>query len=81
MLGSRDLIAADQHVFARLFVVARVAPDIEVEMTPKQVISGKDPQLERAVQEALRLLEAQPFEMKPEPPAPVRWKRPEGFKK
>jgi tricorn protease len=37
-----------------------VAPDIEVEYTPAEVINGRDPQLERAVQEALRLLEQNP---------------------
>ena len=58
-----------------------VAPDIEVIQEPKEVIAGKDPQLERAVQEAMKLLETQEFEMKPEPPAPVRWKRPEGWDK
>lgn len=56
-----------------------VAPDIEVIQTPKEVLEGKDPQLERGVQEALRLLEEQgEFEPKPEPKAPVRWKRAEG---
>jgi tricorn protease len=53
-----------------------VAPDIEVEMTPKEVIAGRDPQLERAVQEALRLLETQRFERKKEPPPPIRSRRP-----
>jgi len=33
-----------------------VAPDIDVENFPRDVIAGRDPQLERAVQEALRLL-------------------------
>jgi tricorn protease len=37
-----------------------VEPTIEVENTPAAVIAGRDPQLERAVQEALRLLEQQP---------------------
>ena len=55
-----------------------VAPDIEIEMTPKDVIAGHDPQLERAVQEALRLLETQRFERKMEPPRPVRSRRPGG---
>lgn len=58
-----------------------VAPDIEVIQDPKLVIQGRDPQLEKAVEEALRLLEKEEFEMKPEPPAPVRWKRPEGYDK
>ncbi|MGD2154303.1 MAG: PDZ domain-containing protein, partial [Gemmatimonadales bacterium] len=53
-----------------------VAPDIEVRNDPVPVIEGRDPQLEAAVQEALRLLETQAFELKPEPPPPVRWRRP-----
>jgi tricorn protease len=36
-----------------------VSPDIEVENTPAAVIAGHDPQLERAVQEAMKLLEQQ----------------------
>jgi tricorn protease len=55
-----------------------VAPDVAVEQTPKDVIAGRDPQLERAVQEALRLLQTQAVTMKPEPPAPVRARRPAG---
>ena len=35
-----------------------VAPDIEVEWTPKTVIAGTDPQLERAIEEILRDLES-----------------------
>ena len=53
-----------------------VPPDIEVEETPKEVLAGRDPQLERAVQEALRLLETKKFERKAEPPPPVRSRRP-----
>lgn len=56
-----------------------VAPDIEVHMTPADVIAGRDPQLEKAVEEALRLLKENPVELKPEPSPPVRWKRPEGW--
>ncbi|MDB4876735.1 MAG: Tricorn protease [Gemmatimonadetes bacterium] len=37
-----------------------IAPDIEVENTAADVIKGHDPQLERAVREALRLLEQSP---------------------
>jgi len=44
-----------------------VHPDIEVEMTPALVITGQDPQLERAVQEALRLLEEKPVVHPPRP--------------
>jgi tricorn protease len=49
-----------------------VPPDIEVEMTPRDVIAGRDPQLERAVQEALKLLETGRFVRKAEPPPPIR---------
>lgn len=53
-----------------------ISPDIAVEQTPKLVIEGKDPQLEAAVKEALRLLQTQEVILKPEPAAPIRWKRP-----
>jgi tricorn protease len=52
-----------------------VAPDIEVVMTPRDVIDGRDPQLERAVEEALRLLETEGVEFREEPDPPVRWRR------
>jgi tricorn protease len=35
-------------------------PDIEVDMTPQDQVGGRDPQLERAVAEAMRLLAARP---------------------
>ncbi|MEM7573805.1 MAG: PDZ domain-containing protein [Bacteroidota bacterium] len=54
-----------------------IAPDIEVIQEPKIVMQGRDPQLEAAVEEALRLLAIERFEMKPEPPGPVRSRRPE----
>jgi tricorn protease len=57
-----------------------VAPDIEVIQHPKETTKGNDPQLERAVEEALKLLKGNEFQLKPEPKAPVRWKRPEGYK-
>jgi tricorn protease len=47
-----------------------VAPDIEVEYTPAEVIKGRDPQIERAVQEALKLLEQKPVPRVPRP-API----------
>jgi tricorn protease len=53
-----------------------IAPDIAVEQYPKDVIAGRDPQLERAVAEALKLMETEGVELKPEPEAPIRWKRP-----
>ncbi len=49
-----------------------VAPDIEVEQDPAAVIAGRDPQLERAVAEAMRLLAEHPQVLKPQPPAPDR---------
>jgi len=53
-----------------------IAPDIEVMYDPKAIIEGRDPQLERAVTEALRLLNTQGVELKKEPAAPIRYKRP-----
>lgn len=47
-----------------------VAPDIEVDNAPADVIRGRDPQLERAVQEALRLLQQHPVPHVPRP-API----------
>ena len=47
-----------------------VAPDIEVEYSAPEVIKGRDPQLERAVQEALKLLEQNPVKRVPRP-API----------
>ena len=44
-----------------------VAPDIEIEMTPKEVIAGRDPQLEAAVAVVLAELEAAPFTRAPRP--------------
>ena len=53
-----------------------VAPDIEVRNDPKPVIEGGDPQLERAVAEALELLKTKKVEFKPEPEPPIRALRP-----
>jgi tricorn protease len=47
-----------------------ISPDIEVDYTPSAVINGHDPQLERAVQEAMRLLEQNPVRKVPRP-API----------
>ncbi|MBO6607423.1 PDZ domain-containing protein [Psychroserpens sp.] len=57
-----------------------VAPDIEVIQDPKSVLNGNDPQLERAVEEAMRLLKNNEFELQPEPAPPIRSKRPKGYK-
>lgn len=49
------------------------APDIDVENWPKEVIVGRDPQLERAVEEALRLLKERPVERATKEPPPPTW--------
>ncbi len=58
-----------------------ISPDIKVDQLPILVLQGKDPQLERAVEEAMRLLKNNEFQLKPEPKAPTRWKRPKNYKK
>ncbi len=56
-----------------------VAPDIDVENWPKDVIAGRDPQLERAVEEAMKLLKAKPVDrLTIEPPPPTWGKRKSG---
>jgi len=45
-----------------------VAPDVEVEMTPKLAIEGRDPQLEKAVEIVLQELEARPADEVHRPP-------------
>jgi tricorn protease len=45
-----------------------VAPDVEVEMTPRLVIEGRDPQLERAIEIVLAELEASPPATAQRPP-------------
>lgn len=49
-----------------------VAPDIEVVIDAKSAAAGRDPQLERGVAEALRLLERDPSRAPAQPPFPVR---------
>lgn len=49
------------------------APDIDVENWPKDVIAGRDPQLERAVQEAMRLLKERPVDRATKEPPPPTW--------
>ncbi|MEI6739371.1 MAG: PDZ domain-containing protein [Gemmatimonadaceae bacterium] len=55
-----------------------VAPTIEVENWPKDVIAGHDPQLERAVQEALRLVKAKASDRLSKEPAPPTWGKRKG---
>lgn len=64
MIDGGSLTAPDNAVFDPLnnrFIAENegVPPDIEVLLDARSVAAGRDPQLERAVQEALRLLEAQ----------------------
>ncbi len=49
-----------------------VPPDIEVEQLPSELMQGKDPQLERAIEVALQQLEANPRVRPERPPFPVR---------
>ena len=51
-----------------------VEPDIEVENDPKSVIAGRDPQLERAIEEISRMIQddPRPFPARPAPPVKTR---------
>ena len=49
-----------------------VPPDIEVEQTPAEVINGKDPQLDRAIQWIMAELKKNPPRTPKRPPYPVR---------
>ncbi len=56
------------------FVVENVGvpPDIEVEQWPADVIEGRDPQLEKAIEVVLRQLEENPPPSRERPPFPIR---------
>lgn len=56
------------------FIVENVgiSPDIEVEQTPADVIAGKDPQLDKAIQEALNQLKQNPQTEPVRPAFPVK---------
>jgi tricorn protease len=49
-----------------------IAPDIDVAVVPQDVAAGRDPQLERAIEEAMRLLKVNPVHLSKEPPPPIR---------
>ncbi len=49
-----------------------VDPDIEVENDPKSVIAGRDPQLERGVEEVLKRMAAEPRKLPERPADPVK---------
>jgi tricorn protease len=56
------------------FIVENVgiAPDIEVEQWPADIINGRDPQLEKAIEVALQELKKNPQEDPVRPPYPIR---------
>jgi tricorn protease len=49
-----------------------VDPDIVVENDPKSVLAGRDPQLERGVQEVLNALKTKSGKLPPRAAAPVK---------
>ena len=49
-----------------------VDPDIVVENDPESLIAGRDPQLERGIEEVLRLIREDPPQRPTRPPDPVR---------
>ncbi|NWF99320.1 MAG: PD40 domain-containing protein [Thermoanaerobaculaceae bacterium] len=51
-----------------------VEPDIQVENDPASVIAGRDPQLERGVEEVLKAMAANPLTLPKRPPDPVKTK-------
>ena len=59
------------------FIVENVGvpPDIEVEQTPSEVIKGNDPQLQKAIEIALKELEKNPQPEQVRPAFPVRVKK------
>lgn len=54
-----------------------IAPDYKVEEHPKLVRQGIDPQLQKAIEVALKLLEEEKVELLEQPDDPVKVKRPE----
>ena len=49
-----------------------VDPDIVVENDPKSVIAGRDPQLERGVEELVKMMNAKPMKLPSRPADPVK---------
>ena len=52
-----------------------VEPDIEVDNDPASVIKGRDPQLERGIEEVLKRMTAEPRKLPSRPAAPVKTPR------
>jgi len=83
LIDGGALTAPDNAVFDPLNNVwvaenEGVAPDIEVLVDARSVADGRDPQLERAVEEVLEMLEAQPARAVTPPPFPRPSRRPGG---
>lgn len=53
-----------------------ISPDIEIEQWPKEVISGKDPQLEKAIEVVLEELKNNPPKEPVRPDYPIRVRKP-----
>jgi tricorn protease len=53
-----------------------VPPDVEVEQTPAEVIAGRDPQLEKAIEIVMKGLPKVAPPAPPRPPFPVRVRKP-----
>jgi tricorn protease len=51
-----------------------VPPDIEVENDPASVLAGRDPQLERGIEEVLKAMKAKPMKLPKRPADPVKTK-------
>ncbi len=49
-----------------------VSPDIEVENDPADVIAGRDPQLDRAIEEVMKKVVSEPRKLPSRPPDPVK---------
>ena len=49
-----------------------VDPDIVIDNDPQSVIEGKDPQLERGVQEVLRMMAENPMKLPARPADPIK---------
>ena len=49
-----------------------VDPDIEVENDPRAVIAGRDPQLERGIEEVMKAIKADPRKLPSRPADPVK---------
>ncbi|MCK4760763.1 MAG: PD40 domain-containing protein [Candidatus Aminicenantes bacterium] len=52
-----------------------VPPDIEVEQWPAEMIKGRDPQLEKAIEVIMKELKKNPPEKRKRPPFPIRVKK------